>query len=383
MSTIKVDGIRSNSATSDAITLADNGTCTANITNNLSNRRININGAMCVNQRGDSTGNASSGYYGPDRFETSRYGGTFSHSAASSGSTLPEFPKCFRMDCTSAASAPSGSQEIKIGYNIEGQDVQHLQYGSSSAKSTTLSFYIRSNKTETYTVWYYRPDGARQNAVNFSVSSADTWEKKTITIDGDTTSAIANDNTSGLKFEFVLSTGTDYKSGSALNGSWANLVSATRYVGNTGTFGQSTDDVVDITGIQFEVGSVATDFEHRSVGQELALCQRYFYKIVGQDSDMAAFGFNHSASDHYFNIEFPVSMRDYPTYTGSSTDARIFTNNIGQDFQLSSMSIVGNMTSSNPKRVTLYVSQGGATAGEGGLLSLQNAEGSLSFSAEI
>ena len=133
-------------------------------------RNLVINGKAQINQRGDSTGNTSSGYYGPDRFETSVYGGTFSHSAAASGSTLPEFPKCFRIDCTSAASAASGTNEIKIGYLMEGQDVQHLQYGSSSAKSITLSFYVRSNKTETYTAWFYRPDGARHNAVNFSVS---------------------------------------------------------------------------------------------------------------------------------------------------------------------------------------------------------------------
>ena len=139
----------------------------------------------------------------------------------------------------------------------------------------------------------------------------------------------------------------------------------------------------DLTGVQMEVGESATPYEHKTHHEELSACQRYFYKIVGNDSDMAAFGFNYSGSAHYFNIEFPVPMRDYPTYTGSATDARIFANNIGQDFQLSSLAIVGNMTNAYPKRVTLYVSAGGANAGEGGLLSLQNAEGYLEFSSEI
>jgi len=321
MSTLKVNKLRDTAGSADAITLDPNGgavlagvttvtsvkvgaavtitesgieasgigiTC-ANINGTQigGRRNIVINGKAQINQRGDSTGNTSSGYYGPDRFETSVYGGTFSHSAAASGSTLSEFPKCFRIDCTSAASAASGSNEIKIGYLMEGQDVQHLQYGSSSAKSITLSFYVRSNKTETYTAWFYRPDGARHNAVNFSVSAANTWEKKIITIVGDTTSAINDDNTMGFKIDWILASGSDYKSGSALNGSWANLSSANRYVGNTGTFGESTDDVFDITGIQFEVGTQATAFEHRSYGEELKLCERYCETILVGESNGA------------------------------------------------------------------------------------------------
>ena len=313
MSELKVNSIKGTGASTAAITIdSSSGGCTANITNNLSNRRININGAALVNQRGDVTGITSTGYYGPDRLRTTIYGGTFSFSRGDSGSTLPEFPRCFKIDCTSAASAPTGTQECKIGYDMEGQDVQHLNYGSSSAKKTTLTFYIRSNKTETYTVWYYRPDGNRMNAVNFTVSSANTWEKKTITIDGDTSNAIADDNTSGLKFEFVLASGTGFKSGSALNGTWADLVNVNRYVGNTGTFGQSTDDVVEITGIQFEVGEHATDFEHRTFGQELALCCRYFYGAT--DTIAGIFIADNADTDSaYGGIQFPVIMRAAPT----------------------------------------------------------------------
>ena len=322
MSTLKVDGIRSNSASSDAITLASDGTCTANITNNLSNKRININGSINVNQRGNTTGITSTGYHGPDRFRSTIYGGTFSFSQADSGSTLPEFPKCFKVDCTSAASAPTGTQECKIGYDMEGQDVQHLCYGSSSAKKTTLTFYIRSNKTETYTVWYYRPDGGgRMNAVNFSVSSANTWEKKTITIDGDTTEVIPNDNTSGLKFEFVLASGTGYKSGSALNGTWAARVDVNRYVGNTGTFGQSTDDVIEITGIQFEVSDYGTSYEHRSFAQELALCQRYYHVLLDSRIHENTYwheGYYYVAGMIQLIGRFPTEMRATPSATVTS-----------------------------------------------------------------
>ena len=224
MSTLKVDAIRHNSATSDAMTNHSNGTASAKIIDigggQISQRNIVINGAMRINQRGDSTGNTSNGYYGPDRFmSTLNVGGTYSHSKGSSGSSLPEFPNSFKINCTSAGSSPSGTQEFKIAYGMEGHDLQQLQYGSNSAKKTTLTFYVRSNKTETYTIWYYRPEGARMNAINFSVSAANTWEKKVITIDGDTDTAIPDDNTEGMKFEWVLSAGGDMKSGTALNGS--------------------------------------------------------------------------------------------------------------------------------------------------------------------
>ncbi len=281
-------------------------------------RNIVINGKAQINQRGDSTGNTSSGYYGPDRFETTIYGGTYSHSADSSGSTLPEFPRCFRIDCTSAASAPTGTNETKIKYHMEGQDVQHLQYGTSSAKTTTLSFYVRSNKTETYTVWFYRPDGSRMNAVNFSVSAANTWEKKVITIVGDTTSAIADDNTMGYKIEWVLAAGSDYTSGSALNGTWGALNSANRYVGNTGTFGQSTSDYFDLTGVQYEVGSQATEFEHRSFGEERELCRRYYHAIIGKMGSWgSAVAYSTSNAQGWYSIH--PEMRAAPTFTWTGT----------------------------------------------------------------
>jgi hypothetical protein len=381
MSEIKVNSIKGVGASAAAITVNNtDGTCTANITNNLSNRRININGSVLVNQRGDSTGITSTGYHGPDRFRTTIYGGTFSFSQADSGSTLPEFPKCFKIDCTSAASAPSSSQECKIGHEMEGQDIQHLNYGSSSAKKTTLTFYIRSNKTETYTVWYYRSDGQRNNAVNFSVSSANTWEKKTITIDGDTSNAIANDNTGGLKFEFVLSAGSDFTSGSALNGSWADLVNANRYVGNTGTFGQSTDDVIEITGVQYEVSDHATDFEHRSFGQELALCQRYYYMHADTVTTNIGVGSYYNASVFAFDVKFPTTMRAAPTldYANGSSYYVIYTNNTTDQFDAM------GIARPSPRSAAVDSSTGtSGTQGHAGICGINNSAGHIAFSSEL
>ena len=245
----------------------------------LSHRNLYMNGAMRVNQRGDATGKTSSGFYGPDRHRYTIYNGTWSILQQDSGSTLPEFPKCIRFDCTTAGSALSGTQEHKFGQMIEAQDLAPiLQYGTASAKTFTISFYVRSNKTETFTLWVYKPDNtARMNAKNFTISAANTWEKKTFTFVGDTDAAgsINMDNGYAFKFEWILAAGGSYTSGTAMNGTWQNLTSADRYVGNTGTIGQSTSDYFDLTGVQMEIGTVATPFEHRKFVDELQSCMRY------------------------------------------------------------------------------------------------------------
>ena len=105
--------------------------------------------------------------------------------------------------------------------------------------------------------------------------------------------------------------------------------------------------------------------------------------MTGNNDDMAAIGFAASSSDNYFNIELPVPMRDYPTLTGSATAARFYSANVGQDFNLNSLSLSSNMTNANPKRVMLYVDQGGTSGGYGGVLHFQEASGFLEFSAEL
>ena len=349
----------------------------------LGNRNILHNGSFIVHQRGGTT--TSHGFL-LDRWYSAMNGGTatFSQGTETSG-TVYEKGLVNYCRITNTANSTASSAYRYLRQSIEAQNLlkSGWNYKSASAK-ITLSFYVRSSVAQNF-YGYLRLSDSPNSRYPFETGSltADTWTKVTKVIPGYASGNIDNDNGSGMEVliaPFWGTGGTD--SGVTLN-TWAAFNGAQRFPDYATTWAGTNGATFDVTGVQLEVGSVATDFEHRSFGQELELCQRYFYKIVGQDSDMAAFGFNYSASDHYFNIEFPVPMRDYPTYTGSATAARIFAQNIGQDFNLSSLAIVGNMTSSNPKRVTLFVSQGGATAGEGGLLSLQNAEGSLSFSAEL
>jgi len=330
MSKIKVNSLEGVGASTPAISIDNtSGACTANITNNLSNRRLTINGAMQVCQRGNQTGiSTAANNYVTDRFSIYENGGAvYSGLHQDSGTDLPEFPKCLRADCTTA-STYSGTHESKIPYYFEGQDLQLLQYGTANNKKVTLSFYVRSNQAATYAVWFYRGTGSRQNGKTYTINSPNTWEKKTITIDGDATSTINNDNAESMRIEWILMAGPDFKSGTNPNGTWEALTNANRYVGHTATIGASTDDYFDLTGVQLEVGSVATDFEHRSFGQELALCQRYFYKTYNQATtpgtatSVNAFMFSLPVSQNYASmpsVRYPVTMRATPTVTAYST----------------------------------------------------------------
>jgi len=312
MSTLKVDGIRSNSATSDAITLASNGTCTANITNNLSNRNKVINGEFLVNQRGNSTNGSNSGYFGPDRFKWRDINSSSVFTINQSTDTPDGFAFSYHADCTTADASFGGNEFISIQHKLEGQNLQDFAKGTSSAKQYTLSFHVKSDVTGTYVVAFQDTDNNRMCCATYTVSSADTWEKKTITIPADTTGAFNNDANESLMISWCLGSGTDYTSGT-LQTVWGADVSANTFAGQTANVGSSTDNDFRLTGVQLEVGSVATDFEHRSFGDELLKCQRYAQVI-----NPRATGWIVSATQVRFSVDWVTQMRANPTCTFGS-----------------------------------------------------------------
>ena len=277
MSTIKVDGIRSNSASSDAITLADNGTCTANITNNLSNRNLIINGAMQVAQRGTSF--TANGNYTLDRWRVDEAMSAGAATITQSTTSPDGFSNSLKVDITSADTSVAAGEYSQVYQYIEAQNLQQLAYGTSAAKTVTLSFYVRSNKTGNYNVGILQPDiSSRLVSLQYTINSADTWERKSFTISGDASGQINNDNGTGYSIFWGLAYGTNYTSGS-LQSSFTGYSSANFAAGQSVNLFDSTSNEWYITGVQLEVGSVATDFEHRYYAQELALCQRYYYQI--------------------------------------------------------------------------------------------------------
>jgi len=313
MSTLKVDGIRSNSASSDAITLASDGTCTANITNR-SNRNLIINGKADVFQRSLSgsevTCNSGSNSYCMDRWyargESSL--GVFKLIQQDISSDGQGASHALKVSVTTNVTPGSGDV-YKIAQRIEGRNIGHLSYGTSNAKTITLSFLVKSSVTGTHSGSLMNNAQNRSYPFTYTISSADTWEQKSIMIPGDTGGTWVINTGIGLELNFDMGSGSG-KRGSA--GSWIG----SRAEGATGAVQviSSANATWFITKVQIEIGSKATDFEHRSYGQELALCQRYYY-VSGTPSGGGGL-FMYDSGDtgtSYGSLRFTQTMRATPT----------------------------------------------------------------------
>jgi len=325
MSTLKVDGIRSNSATSDAITLADNGTCTAKITNNLSNRNKVINGASTVSQRYGTTStsiSSSAPQYVVDRFLVqTNLGSGHSHQQVADAPT--GFYYSQKVTCGTGGSA-TGSNFGRYRTTLEWQDViPQSGFGTSSAKQLVVSFYVKSSLTGTFG-FAIQSYANNRNIVNtYTINSANTWERKTIVITADTNSNWVANNTIHIELGWDLGEGPD-RGNNTLN-SWGGGLSGYGYDSGTKFFTQSSA-TWQITGIQLEVdhtgSGVATDFEHRSFGQELALCQRYFFRFKNDAGDHGHFvnATSYGSTDlRAGSFNFPTTMRTSPSFSHSGT----------------------------------------------------------------
>ena len=283
MSTLKVNTIQDTTG-NDALTIDSSGNVTASQgfvpSTQLSHRNLIINGAMQVAQRGTSkTGINTSGYKTVDRFNLFLVNSAVLSSLQSTDA--PDgFANSLKWEVTTADTSIGSNEYAQIGYKIEAQDLQHLSYGTSSAKTVTLSFWVKSNKTGTYCLSYVKDDTTRYDYVaEYTINSANTWEQKVITIVPDSNiqasgGAIANDNGQGVTLKFILATGS---SRYGTNNTWNSTIPADA-TSNQVNWLDSTSNNFYLTGVQLEVGSVATPFEHRSYGEELARCQRYYYQ---------------------------------------------------------------------------------------------------------
>jgi len=292
MSEIKVNSIKGVGASAAAITVNNSdGTCTANITNNLSNRRLTINGDMKIAQRGTSS--TSNGYKTVDRINLyqGNTGVTVTQSQQSLSSSDTPYTLGFRhfyRVALSAAATASANTEIAYYYNIEAQDLATSGWNyTSSSSNITLSFWFRCSTNQTFYCYLQSKDGTEQSyAFSFTASGNNAWTKITKTFIGDSNITINNDNGNGLTISFVPFFGTDLTNNKTLN-TWSAFDAANRLPDMASTWLTAGASTFDLTGLQLEVGSVATDFEHRSFAQELTLCQRYFQKSFDQGVDPA------------------------------------------------------------------------------------------------
>ena len=326
MSQLKVNTIRHSSASSDAITLASDGTCTAKITNNLSNRNLIINGAMQVAQRGTSS--TSGGFQTVDRFQNVRGGldeaVTQAQHALTSSDTGPwekGFRYSYHLTNGNQTSGAGASDYSIIRYNIEAQDMASCGWDYTSASSyITLSFWVKSSVAQNFYGNLLTGDGTMQNYPYETGSlSANTWTKITKKIPGNANLQFDNDNGAGFQIDLWAFGGTTYTASPTLN-TWAAYASGTRMPANTSTWWTTNDATFEITGVQLEVGDVATDFEHRSYGDELARCQRYCFKWSADNHAYSNFATgNVVATSQVYGIfqGLPVPMRAAATLTTS------------------------------------------------------------------
>ena len=333
----------------------------------LSNRNLIINGAMQVAQRGDVTGITTTGYYGPDRFNLLLNNlGTWS---VSQSSTSPDgFANSLKISCTGADASPAAADYAIVYHLMEGQNLQHLQKGTSSAKSLSLSFYVRSSKTGTYNVNLMDRDNSnRLVGGSYVVNAADTWEYKTVTFVGDTSGILDDDNQKSLHVEWWLASGSDNSSGTS-SASWQAFDATDRNASSTVNLADTVGNEWYITGVQLEVGETATPFEHRSYGDELARCMRYFEG--GSYANASATGqvgqiwcWRNDGTDRafpYMNGQYRVVKRSTPTVTiQSSQDG---TANRLSGYSSGTNYTVSSINNPQPAYVCMYFSSSGLPA---------------------
>ena len=348
MSTLKVDAIRHNSATSDAITTAADGTCTAKLTSvggsGLSHRNIIINGAMNVAQYGTSASNTGgTSARSVDRF----FAGNPSASAVQTFSQETDAPAGFyysaKATCTTALTSYGTNAQSKIEYRIEGTDLAHVQLGTSNAQTLSVSFYVKSNKTGNTAIGLINQNNDRSFVHQYTIASANTWQRVSFKVVGDTTGTWNKDTSVGMRMRWGTF-GTDYQTGTFDAWQAGQLMATSNSPIN---FNSATGDYIQITGVQVELGDTATSFEHRSYGDELRRCQRYF-QFVEYAHAIARTSTNTGS----VSAQFVCEMRAGPTIGTMNLSTRA--TNVGLNLQGDASA---NTTQSSGNQGTNYSSQ--------------------------
>ena len=271
----------------------------------IGTKNLIINGNMQIAQRGTSvSGITAVGYYTIDRWIMQlSSAGTWTMSQDTDVPTGQGFANSLKWQCTSSTATPIYNV---FWYKVEGQMLQHLKKGTANAEPVTLSFWIKSNKTGTYQVNLQDVDNNRIIGATYTISSANTWEKTTITFEGDTTGAFDNNNAESLNIEWWFATNATY-SGGAVPTSWETQSDNDRAAGLTVNISDSTSNYINITGVQLEVGDTATPFEVMPYDMNLARCQRY-YQVSSASGRFYT-------SDGYWGLQYvhKVQMRATPT----------------------------------------------------------------------
>jgi len=341
-----------------------------------------INGSMDIFQRGTATTIGASSVYALDRWlfgreagtESARFTVTQQALATSDSPFTVGITTTMKIDVTTASGGISAGQSHYLMQRIEGYNVSDFAYGTSSAKPCTLSFWLKTDvKTGTMAVSLY--NSGNRHYVQ-SISATTSWTKYSLTFPGDASGSLPNDNTSALQVMFVLSAGSNLQStANAWTAGFKNSLSG------QADFTDSTSNNIYITGFQLEEGKIATPFEHRSFGQELALCQRYYYRVKSNNDHTIGVGYNQNTSATRHMIFFPVTMRVQPSTLEQSGTAADYSIYHGTSLTVcTSVPIFTNCTTHCAE--VQAAASGSLTAGQGSLLSMEST-GFLGWSAEL
>ena len=393
MSTLRVDAIRHNSATSDAITTASDGTCSAKLTSigggGLSHRNLIINGDMRIAQRGTSS--TSSGYYTVDRFKYTYTGTdnapTQSQSDVAAGTTpyTLGFRKAYKITNANQSNGAGSGDRIQLEVNLEAQDIANSGWNYKSSSSfITLSFWCKSSVAQNFYAAIRVVDGTTQG-YSFETGSltADTWTKVTKTIPGNSNLTFDDDAELGWNMDIAMFNGTDKtNSGNTMN-QWAAYNSSNEMPDNTPTWYTTNSATWEITGMQLEVGDTATSFEHRSFGEELSRCHRYYnkvYDVEGQSGEKPfLLGTYLNSSELACVVQFP-KMRAVPSLdiSNGTNVFMIRRNGASDNFNTFTMRY-GTTTTAE-----LYVSSNvSGTGGQCGIIRGADTNIYIAFSAEL
>ena len=367
----------------DAVTtakIADGSIAQAKLNFPVANRNLIINGAMVISQRNGSSAVTTLNAYNIDRWQNAASGNPGAYSFSQSTDSPDGFANSFKIDVTTADTSLGSTDVHVFRQMIEGQNIQEFAKGTSSAKKFTLSFYVKTNKTGTYIVNLSDVDNSRECSASYTVSNTN-WNRYTVTFPADTTGAFDNDNAASLRVKFALLAGSSFQSGT-LSTSWAANADANRYVGQVNLADNTSNEWL-ITGVQLEVGSVATDFEHRHYAEELALCYRYFHRIKPATAYSAyGVGGAYSNTQAVAQIHFPVPLRASPTFSYNGA-LSTFYDVVGGFANFSAMTVSQVMGAPEVTSVKVNVVGTGTSGNTFMLATFNNTNTYLDFNSEL
>ena len=354
----------------------------ANLPNTFGFKNRIINGAMVIDQR--NAGASVSLSTGSLAYPVDRSGAIITQGSGHTGQRSTVAPAGFvnsLLITVGTGASPTAGQISRIYQGIEGVNVADLGWGTANAQTITLSFWVRSSLTGTFAGGVYNGDSNRTYVFTYSISSANTWEQKTVTIAGDTSGSWNTGNGAGMYVNWDLGTGSTYQGTAgvwAAGAAWATSGSVKLAATSGATF--------YITGVQLEKGSTATSFDYRPYGTELQLCQRYYYRMtsVGIASTFAV-GFNDSTTSCVGTTFFPVTMRTAPSaleQTGTAGDYRVRVT-AANSITCSAVPAIASVGTTSYSVVTTFTVASGLTAGQGAFLQAVNATAYLGWSAEL